>query len=679
MSTKHSKSIRKHNEFMNNHHPNTSIVQKNSTHTTKNKRSKRSVKRYHNRAVPVDEPTQRNTGVSINSSSNNDIINNYDTISLLDYNDELIIHESDNDENIIDINELLASTKHCRPSDIDTESNSSDHIDEQFYTIDDNINHHNTTNKSILHTIDTTINDTTINDTDNDDNRSIRHSYVLLKHTMPDGTKQLSTFPLNDTTRIISNESGKKYVLHMDSNETIVFVGAVHVTVNAGSIDVNGSIVSTDNSIDIYSSRVHPASLTYIQSLNDHTIIELDEVHNARQQVSTIELPLNDTAIQLYGMTPLTSSTYDIKKQCYNYSRLNIPEEWKLFVQSVIDSTDIYIPRIMACGAKSTGKTTLLRYTVNRLLSYHQCVAWLDCDISTTHHTTYTTLTLSIYSTPLHNCISQQYGNVVKQYNHGSTQLYNHPQRYLQQIKSLYQIYSQQYSELPLVINTYGWIKGLGFNILNQLIDITDVTHIGQLSSNNGSIELSYNAMNTVCTLLPAYAADSTAPKQLLNAEQYNTLMLTQYFQQLAADSTLPINELLYHTVPYTVPYNSIQIEFIGVNRPSNDYMYHTINGRLITLCTDNMYYNIIGYGIVYSIDMKKQLMYIVTPLAHDKLHSVQYIVCGDLYLPQSFYTTNINTTSIIPYMSTNDSSIGSVAGGSKLSKRRNLVRKRLM
>ena len=52
------------------------------------------------------------------------------------------------------------------------------------------------------------------------------------------------------------------------------------------------------------------------------------------------------------------------------------------------------------------------------------------------------------------------------------------PDEYLSCIRQLFELYRTEYAHVPLVINTQGWVKGLGEDLLHQIMIITEPTHI---------------------------------------------------------------------------------------------------------------------------------------------------------------------------------------------------------
>mmetsp|Transcript_10464 Transcript_10464/g.23225 ORF Transcript_10464/g.23225 Transcript_10464/m.23225 type:complete len:603 (+) Transcript_10464:2-1810(+) len=190
--------------------------------------------------------------------------------------------------------------------------------------------------------------------------------------------------------------------------------------------------------------------------------------------------------------------------------------------------------RILLCGAKGVGKSTLLRYATNRILSAQSDknagtsspeqsrsssrVAILDLDCGQPELSTPGMLSLTIvsrpllYDPPVHMVCGgscDHYGGkmgdagVVGQnpsreedyvkhdaaYFFGDITSKADPDTYIQMTSQLMRRYhelqelekQQGNDSLPLLVNTDGWVKGLGYEILSAIIGAVNPGHIVQI------------------------------------------------------------------------------------------------------------------------------------------------------------------------------------------------------
>jgi len=165
--------------------------------------------------------------------------------------------------------------------------------------------------------------------------------------------------------------------------------------------------------------------------------------------------------------------------------------------------------RIFVCGAKNVGKSTFVRYLINRILSskHHDKVALLDCDAGQPELSPPGMLSLTVVANPLlcppHvHMICGNDGNVEEEeskdvpvyaaakehhraFYYGSTTSKTNPNLYIDIVKNLTMSYDELCQninkDIPIIINTDGWVKGLGYEILSSIIDIVNPGHIVQL------------------------------------------------------------------------------------------------------------------------------------------------------------------------------------------------------
>lgn len=177
---------------------------------------------------------------------------------------------------------------------------------------------------------------------------------------------------------------------------------------------------------------------------------------------------------------------------------------------------------ILLCGAKGVGKSNLLRYSTNRLLTASRAtlptepgvsrVAILDLDCGQAELSPPGVLSLTIMSKPLlsdppvhmicgGSC--DHYGRKIKDNNpideedffkheasyfFGETSSKSDPDTFIQMASQLMQRYRLVVNKLgvhlPLLINTDGWVKGLGYEILCAIIGAINPGHIIQIMGN---------------------------------------------------------------------------------------------------------------------------------------------------------------------------------------------------
>jgi len=170
--------------------------------------------------------------------------------------------------------------------------------------------------------------------------------------------------------------------------------------------------------------------------------------------------------------------------------------------------------KILICGAKGVGKSTLLRYATNRILSLQQHVAILDLDCGQAELSPPGMLTLTIISKsllsdpPVHMVCGGSCDHYGSRSNNADEDCIKHeaayffgditskadPDTYIQMASQLMRRYNQLQEQvkqehgsddnIPLLVNTDGWVKGLGYEILSAIIGVVDPGRIIQINGN---------------------------------------------------------------------------------------------------------------------------------------------------------------------------------------------------
>ncbi|KAJ9092435.1 hypothetical protein QFC21_006817 [Naganishia friedmannii] len=143
-------------------------------------------------------------------------------------------------------------------------------------------------------------------------------------------------------------------------------------------------------------------------------------------------------------------------------------------------------------GAKRSGKSTFTREIVNRLLRKYERVAYLDTDLGQSEFGTGGTVGLYILEQPLLGPAFSHPRQPLRSHFIGSLTPRLLPEYYMSCISQLLDQYryevqypidttpssTTKISEVvPLIINTQGWVKGLGADLLLQIEHLAEPTH----------------------------------------------------------------------------------------------------------------------------------------------------------------------------------------------------------
>ncbi|KAK4768810.1 hypothetical protein SAY86_026960 [Trapa natans] len=158
-------------------------------------------------------------------------------------------------------------------------------------------------------------------------------------------------------------------------------------------------------------------------------------------------------------------------------SNIYLSEEWsKAAVSITFGSQNSPRPAVLVCGPKNSGKSTFSRHQLNVLLQKYKKVAFLDMDVGQTEFTPPGVLSLCIIENSSRD-----------------------PGKYLQCVYALYDYYRDELCksesskssmvELPLIVNTPGWIKGSGYEVLVKILNAS-IVGLGISSEESPDIHL---------------------------------------------------------------------------------------------------------------------------------------------------------------------------------------------
>jgi mRNA cleavage and polyadenylation factor CLP1 P-loop len=104
-------------------------------------------------------------------------------------------------------------------------------------------------------------------------------------------------------------------------------------------------------------------------------------VSQTLSQVNSPEVGAVSPPLQYINLSSLLIHSNINRASSLGAESLLIHPSWSSAVNTVMTLPAVNSPRVLFCGAKGSGKSSCLRYTLNRLLSRHKQVAVLDCDV----------------------------------------------------------------------------------------------------------------------------------------------------------------------------------------------------------------------------------------------------------------------------------------------------------
>jgi polynucleotide 5'-hydroxyl-kinase GRC3/NOL9 len=225
----------------------------------------------------------------------------------------------------------------------------------------------------------------------------------------------------------------------------------------------------------------------------DGAVLEISSTPNRVRILSAHDAEARPTVIPLSWQT----AVQEIEDDWRNFLQRRTRESTLLYESTSLDdplttehsSKQTY--KVAFTGTKGVGKSTCLRYCLNRLLSNPELtpkVAVLDADVGQPELGPPGMLTLSIRTEPLlkhpySHLLTKKRPEYVDACFYGSITSQTNPERYIHCVRYLLEAFHTLVDDqIPLLINLDGWVQGLGLEILQTLIhDVLRPWHVIQI------------------------------------------------------------------------------------------------------------------------------------------------------------------------------------------------------
>nr|XP_009933690.1 PREDICTED: polynucleotide 5'-hydroxyl-kinase NOL9 [Opisthocomus hoazin] len=377
------------------------------------------------------------------------------------------------------------------------------------------------------------------------------------------------------------------------------------------------------------------------------------------------------------------------------------------------------VPLILVCGPKNTGKSTFSRYLINLLLNHLPSVEYMECDIGQAEFTPPGCVSLSTVTEPILGPPFTHQQTPRKMVYYGQTSCEQDTERYLDVMKYVFSSYKK---EVPLVVNTMGWVKGEGLLLLIDIIRLLSPSHI---------VQMDVYDWKAMAPLTPEYVhlapglytkgrqqakhvgtsgaeswksaegeGDASAPEHKLlyvhpefpragvagEARVHSGILrdmsILGYLGQLQSPdvgAVLPLNSL----VPYQVPFSAVALRVVHTDVAPTNIMY-AVNASWVGLCTipedvrsqgdgpvlltQTPLCDCLGFGIVRGVEMEKKLYHVLTPVPPESLRQVNCLLLGNIAIPICVLVDQQGVEGEIPYV-TSDYNY-SILGSGKLKKK---------
>ena len=520
-------------------------------------------------------------------------------------------------------------------------------------------------------------------------------------------------------------------LMNASDEHDVVFIGRGKVRVSKGSLNIFGyQLKEQEKEIIVDSPKwMSHLTLSLSNSTEETTIVQISNwiststetkwtFHlSTRQNVrSAIQIPSSwNPMIQSILQTSTNLHSADVTYDAYG----NIQQETSTTNNSISPKQNI----ILVCGGKGVGKSTCARYIINQLLYTHKKVALLDVDTGQPEMSVPGMISLSHisqpFTTPPHVHMITGNQKHIGAYYYGHVSCKSNPMLYTSMASKLLHLHHKNTPHIPLVMNTSGWIKGMGYEILSSLLDICNPKHVVQIvgSTRGKMFDLSnQEKSNRIIHTVPTFLNPTSSTQYLMPKSCFRTLRICTYFmggyEALLTETTAEISSsgnasiadeansiarYLALQKPYQVPVSSIKCyvpnqQDIASYGDEMECIYDILNGSIVGLChssslsknfknhgffiterdTNGLFIpKCFGLGIVRSIDLERKILYVLTPIVPE---NINVLVLGQIELPTECFFRGIQSVSFPYHTITSSTNTDDIIVGNEIMKSKNMV-----
>ncbi|CCU75711.1 Protein grc3/RNA processing protein Grc3 [Blumeria hordei DH14] len=426
-------------------------------------------------------------------------------------------------------------------------------------------------------------------------------------------------------------ENGSVYV-KIAPGERLVVLGQYGILVHKGEITLLGATLKRSKSLfKVYALPTH--SLPVIRSKG--TIISTAEIslHPVESGLENLKF-LSPLYGSLWGdncgilgpkyqnlFQESKSSTFQILfsstegPQKSYVQPLSLPPEWNICISNCL-SASLKTNAIMVCGPKSTGKSTFVKFLLNRLLSKNddpvkrQSAVLLDLDPGQPEYSPPGQLSLihvmePNLGTPFSHPVPGCQNIVLKSHSIAATSPAMDSDLFMACSIDLFSTYRDlglHINCIPLVINTPGWILGTGLEILVSLVKNirpTEVIYMSQEGPPEVVKSLQEADKSTSFITVPSQICETP----IRTAAHLRTMQYMSYFhlEFSKKNSTVWNSQPLTSIPPWEIKYSGNSSGILGImcygEQPPLGLISETINGTIVSVVVVDDFLAIPGWS----------------------------------------------------------------------------------
>ncbi|XP_023768224.1 polynucleotide 5'-hydroxyl-kinase NOL9 [Lactuca sativa] len=370
----------------------------------------------------------------------------------------------------------------------------------------------------------------------------------------------------------------------------------------------------------------------------------------------------------------MTSLSMEVEES--EATNIYIPEDWSEAADTIAYG-DAHTPTAFICGPKNSGKSTFSRHVLHVLLRRHKRVAFLDTDVGQPEFTPPGCLSLTLLDSESIDLKSQP----ERCFFFGDISSKRDPELYLKYIFALYDHYHKHHhssspnnNEVPLIINTPGWVKGIGYDVLVDMLNHIAPSHVVNICVSAKSKNLPSGTFwsqdtdaakeVTLIEIKSANHQDSLNRSVVAHKDSRHIrdLSIITYFTHCFSSdmrmnmmsSIKRIAQALASHPPYEVSMSAVNIKHLHTQVPEAEIFY-SLNASIVGLAVSRQgsgnLPQCVGLGIVRGVDTLRRVVYIITPVPQHLLEDVDLLLQGFIQIPTCLLQVQ---GCVSPYMASN-------------------------
>lgn len=324
--------------------------------------------------------------------------------------------------------------------------------------------------------------------------------YRSIPHELPPVYK--SNISLSEKNCVVNVET-QSLEVKLFEREHILINGQFNLKIIKGSCLFNGHYHLRADALTVYpvlasqSQALPVLSHEPLDGQASETILLISPLHSGLENIGAYHSPLKnifyrgtDTSYSKDSlMSSLNNPSFEIVSADKGLLGLQIHPLWTRTIENISRRlvAQKSPPIVMAIGNKNTGKSTFTKTLLNTSLLHENAkpVCYMDLDPGQSEFSPPYCLSLSIEQSPIFGLNCSQENSVSHYY--GFTSAASNPDRYVRLVTSLFDVYRELYAPqgYSLIINTPGWVRGFGKELLIEISALLKPLEMIVLSNSN--------------------------------------------------------------------------------------------------------------------------------------------------------------------------------------------------